>query len=168
MGSCPCRPEETHMAARPQQLLQHIRRFASGPDQAPDGELLARYALLRDEDAFAELVRRHGPMVLAVCRRVLGDAHDAEDAFQATFLVLARKADSVRNPEALAAWLHGVARHLSLKCRRAEDRRRRHESGEGRVAPGAPRQDPLDELTARELLLVLDEELQRLPKSYRL
>jgi RNA polymerase sigma factor (sigma-70 family) len=156
------------MAARPQQLLQHIRRFASGPDQAPDGELLARYALLRDEDAFAELVRRHGPMVLAVCRRVLGDAHDAEDAFQATFLVLARKADSVRNPEALAAWLHGVARHLSLKCRRAEDRRRRHESGEGRVAPGAPRQDPLDELTARELLLVLDEELQRLPKSYRL
>ena len=93
------------MAARPEQLLQHIRRFASGPDQSSDGDLLARFVQMGDEDAFTELVRRHGPMVLAVCRRVLGDAHRAEDAFQATFLILARKAAAVRHPEALAAWL---------------------------------------------------------------
>ncbi|HEY7426679.1 MAG TPA: sigma-70 family RNA polymerase sigma factor [Gemmataceae bacterium] len=148
------------MAARPNYLLQHIRRLASGLDQAPDGQLLARFAQLRDEDAFAELVRRHGPMVLAVCRRVLGDAHAAEDAFQAAFLVLARKADAVRHPDALAAWLHGVARHLAVKCRRAEERRRRHEADGARVAQIPPGQDPLDELSARELLLVLDEELQ--------
>jgi RNA polymerase sigma factor (sigma-70 family) len=156
------------MAARPDQLLQHIRRFASGPDQSSDGDLLARFTRLRDEDAFAALVKRHGPMVLAVCRRVLGDAHAAEDAFQATFLVLARKAAAVRHPEALAAWLHGVARHLAYKYRRAESRRCWHEAGGSRAAKVAPRQDPLDELTARELLLVLDEELQRLPEAYRL
>ncbi len=156
------------MAARPEHLLQYIRRLASGPDQASEGELLACFIRLRDQDAFAELVRRHGPMVRTVCRRVLGDAHAAEDCFQATFLVLARKAPAVRHPEALASWLHGVARRVALKCRRAEGRRRRHEAVGARVSQNAPRQDPLDELTARELLLVLDEELQRLPEVYRL
>jgi RNA polymerase sigma factor (sigma-70 family) len=156
------------MAARPHQVLRQIRRFASGPDQTPDRELLARFARLRDEDAFGELVRRHGSMVLGVCRRVLGEVHAADDAFQATFLVLARKSAALRNPDALASWLHGVARRLSLKCRRAETRRRRHEAASSRVTPMAPRQDPLDELTARELLLVLDEELRRLPEAYRL
>jgi RNA polymerase sigma factor (sigma-70 family) len=156
------------MSTRSQQLLQFIRRFASASTPVSDGELLARFARFRDEDAFAELVRRHGSMVLGVCRRVLRDVHRAEDAFQATFLVLARKAATLRNPDALAAWLHGVARHLSLKCHRAETRRRRHEAVGRSGASLAQGQEPLDELTARELLLVLDEELQRLPEVYRL
>src|SRR5262245_54684704 len=74
-----------------------------------DAALLARYTSANDSAAFAELVRRHGPLVLGVCRRMLGHVHDAEDAFQATFLILARSAQSVRKPEALSAWLYGTA-----------------------------------------------------------
>src|SRR5438874_10899893 len=81
-----------------------------------DAALLARYAAAGDPAAFAELVRRHGPTVLDVCRRMLGQAHDADDAFQATFLVLARGARSVRKPEALSAWLYGAAVRV---CRKA-------------------------------------------------
>src|SRR5215211_3578823 len=75
-----------------------------------DARLLERFAARKDEDAFAALVERHGPMVLAVCRRVLHDAHAAEDAFQATFLVLARKAATVRNRQFVGGWLYCVAR----------------------------------------------------------
>jgi RNA polymerase sigma factor (sigma-70 family) len=157
------------MPARPEQLLQHLRRLASAPapDAEPDAALLAGFVRSRDEDAFAALVRRHGPMVLGVCRRILRDAHQAEDAFQAVWLVLARKAASVRPPDRLAAWLHGVARHVALKALRADARRRRRdEAGSAASSPGSPR-DPLDELTARELLLLLDEEVSRLPEVYR-
>src|SRR5437764_14847076 len=108
------------MPASPDRLLHHIRRLASPPARDPDGDatLLERFARGKDEDAFAAVVARHGPMVLAVCRRVLGDAHEAEDAFQATFLVLARKAGTLARPDGLAAWLHGTARRLALLSRR--------------------------------------------------
>jgi RNA polymerase sigma-70 factor (ECF subfamily) len=92
-------------------------------DAASDAELLARFLARRDEAAFAAIVARHGPMVLRVCRRILADAHAAEDCFQATFLVLARKAASVRRRESLAAWLHGVAARVSRKARDAGRRR---------------------------------------------
>ena len=78
-------------------------RPTAGPDPA-DGQLLERFVARRDEAAFAALLRRHGPMVLGVCRRVLGHAHDAEDAFQATFLVLVRKAGALRQPQQLGPW----------------------------------------------------------------
>src|SRR5262249_31930250 len=81
----------------------------SAAEDPTDRQLLERFARKHDGAAFAALVRRHGPMVLGVCRRVLGDAHDAEDGFQATFLVLVRKAGSLRRPELLANWLYGVA-----------------------------------------------------------
>ena len=103
------------MLLPPATLFHHLRRLASPP--LPDAELLSRWARYRDEDAFTALVARHGPMVLGVCRRVLGDAHAAEDAMQAVFLVLARKAAALRQPEALAGWLHGVAVRLACKGR---------------------------------------------------
>src|SRR5438093_9883417 len=86
------------------------------PDHG-DGELLHRWNRERDQSAFTTLVRRHGPMVLGVCRRVLRDPHAADDAFQATFLVLARKAQAVRPPGVLGPWLYGVAYRTALKAR---------------------------------------------------
>jgi RNA polymerase sigma factor (sigma-70 family) len=158
------------MAAPNAPLLRHIHGLIARPDAdtACDRTLLDRFVTLRDESAFAELLARHGPMVLGVCRRVLRNAHEAEDAFQATFLVLARKAGTLRHPEGLAAWLYGTARHLALKCHRSDARRLRRERDNRGTTPGLPPADPLDELAARELLLVLDEEMERLPESYRL
>ncbi len=156
------------MPVRPDQLLHEIRRLAVPPAADPDSDaaLLRRFIHQRDERAFAALVARHGPLVLEVCRRVLRERQAAEDAFQATFLVLARRAASIRPPDRLAAWLHGTARHLALQSLRAAQRRRRRE---GQAAQSAVTcADPLDALTARELLLALDEEVQRLPASYRL
>src|SRR5437764_12333029 len=109
-----------------------------------DRQLLDGFRAARDEAAFAALVRRHGPLVLGVCRRVLGDGPDADDAFQATFLVLARKAGSLRQPERLAAWLYGVAGRTARKARgrRALRRAREGPLPEGRAAP--PARDPCD------------------------
>jgi RNA polymerase sigma factor (sigma-70 family) len=129
---------------------------------------LERFVSHREETAFAALLARHGPMVLAVCRRVLRDRHRAEDAFQATFLVLARKAGTLRRPETLAAWLYGTARRLALAACRADLRRLQRETDPRRTAHDSSTGDPLDELTARELLLALDEEMERLPEMYRL
>ena len=96
--------------AHPSTLLRHLHALAAGPArQRTNRQLLDDFADRRDEAAFTALVARHGPMVLRVCRRVLQHEQDAEDAFQATFLVLARNSRAVRKPEALAAWLHGVA-----------------------------------------------------------
>ncbi len=155
------------MPAAADRLLRHVRRVAS--QAAPgDAALLGRYVARRDPAAFEALVARHGPMVLRVCRRVLGHEADAEDAFQATFLVLARKAQSVRPAGALAAWLHGVACRIALGARTAAARRRRREGAEVDIAPPDPHPDPLAELTAREALRTLDEEVRRLPEAYRL
>src|SRR5215471_15198890 len=98
-------------------LLWQLRRKAGIAEAAglEDAQLLERYLTSRDEGAFSLLVRRHGPMVLGVCQRILSNAHDCEDAFQATFLVLLRKARSLRKRELLANWLYGVARRTALK-----------------------------------------------------
>src|SRR3954463_12032981 len=100
-------------------LIDHVRRAV--PPEG-DGELLGRFVDRRDERALAALVDRHGPMVWGVCRRLLSH-HDAEDAFQATFVVLVRKADAVRPREMVGNWLYGVARHAALQARTAARRR---------------------------------------------
>jgi RNA polymerase sigma factor (sigma-70 family) len=128
-----------------------------------DRLLLERFARAGDAGAFTALVRRHGPMVLGVCRRVLHHEHDAEDAFQATFLILARKASSIRKSDSLSCWLHGVAYKLAARARAQEaGRRRRRPRG-----ADAPAKDPAAELTWRELRAALDEELARLPDDCR-
>jgi RNA polymerase sigma factor (sigma-70 family) len=157
------------MATPTEPLLRYLRRLSvSSADNASDTVLVERFGSQGDESAFTALLARHGPMVHGVCRRILRDAHDAEDAFQATFLVMARKARSLRRPEALASWLYGTARHLASRVRRADCRRRQRETC-CRQSPSPPSQgDVLDDLSARELLLALDEEIQRLPEAYRL
>ena len=135
-----------------------------------DGELLGQFAerkALHDaaEPAFAALVDRHAPMVLRVCRSILRDDHDALDAFQATFLVLVRRADAVRRRESAASWLHGVALRVSAHARADMARRRRHERQAGELALSADRSAV--ETNSHELAAVLHEELGRLPERYR-
>src|SRR2546430_730869 len=108
------------MAASVAQLARHLERLKPGaPHAEPDAALLDRFVRRRDEAAFAALVARHGPMVWRLCRRTLADAHAAEDAFQATFFVLATRAGSVRRGDALASWLYGVAVRVARKARAA-------------------------------------------------
>src|ERR1019366_2511842 len=128
------------------------------------GQLLRRYFAHRDEAAFAVLVRRHGPMVLAVCRRLLRRAEDAEDAFQAAFLVLARKGRRIAERQTIGGWLHGVAYHVALDVRRRGARRRAKEQ-QVEIMP-QPIVTPKEDQS--ELLAVLDRELARLPEKYRL
>jgi RNA polymerase sigma factor (sigma-70 family) len=146
-------------------VVRHLHRFAGGaqPGDEGDAQLLERFTARRDEAAFAALVRRHGPMVLAVCRRVLGNAHDAEDAFQAVFLALVRKAGSIRRRAALGGWLHEVALRVALRARASAQRRRQHEQ---RV-PDMPKRDFLVTVVWRDLQPVLDEEVQALPETCR-
>jgi RNA polymerase sigma factor (sigma-70 family) len=155
----------------PRALLSQIHRLAETQtlDESPDRELLERFRGRRDEAAFAVLVRRHGPLVWGVCRRVLGDRHDAEDAFQATFLVLAAKSSSIRRAESLGAWLHRVARHLALRARGRRDRRRQAETGGPAVGGTASvaGTELSEELSLREALAILDEEVGRLPEKFR-
>jgi RNA polymerase sigma factor (sigma-70 family) len=157
-------PWESAMSAPEAPALARIRRWLADAQPGPDAELLRRFAAARDEGAFAALVDRHGPMVLGVARRITGDHHAAEDVFQAAFLMLARRAGQLRRPTALAAWLHRTAFRLSLTSVRARTRRERAES----TAPARPSGDPLADLSARELLAALDEELHRLPETLQL
>ena len=148
------------------QVLRRIHALA-GPSTAADttdADLLRRFVAMRDEAAFAAVLERHGPLVLGVCRRVLDDAHDAEDAFQATFLVLARRAISIRQSASLASWLYGVAYRVALEAKTRAARRRLHERQAAAARPGnaAPAGDPGEDLRP-----VLDEELRHLPEKYR-
>jgi RNA polymerase sigma factor (sigma-70 family) len=158
------------MAAHAEPLPLYLQRWVlqANADGRDDAALLERFVSRRDESAFAVLLARHGSMVLGVCRRVLRDDHEAEDAFQATFLLLARKAGHLRDPRTLAAWLYGAARRLALTAQRSTSRRRQRERERADGSRAAASANPLDELSARELLLVLDEEIAHLPDRYRL
>jgi serpin B len=147
-------------------LLRQLRRMigAARAETWTDAALLRRFTRSKDESAFAELVRRHGPMVLGVCRRRLGHAQDAEDAFQATFLVLARKAGSIRRRASVSGWLYRVACRLAADAREAAARRRAAEQSRPDQPPGPA---AADEAERRELTPLLDEELLRLPEKYR-
>lgn len=145
-------------------VLQLIRRAvgAGGNRNTPDEELLRRFAAGGDEAAYAALVDRHGPMVFDVCRSLLRNDADAEDAFQATFVVLARKASSIRKAASLASWLHGVAHRTALKARASFASQRRHESQAGR-----PEADPVDDRSWSEVRLLVHRELARLARRYQ-
>ena len=146
-------------------LLQLVLKRAEGFAPAPEGDaaLLKRFAADRDESAFAALLQRHGPMVWSVCRHLLMDEADAEDAFQATFLALVRSAKGVRNVQAVGAWLHGVAVRVATKAKRSAARRRQRE--ERAAEPEANR--PIPEAAWNELLAAVHEEVQRLPEHLR-
>jgi RNA polymerase sigma factor (sigma-70 family) len=132
-------------------------------DEPTDAELLHRFALRDDHAAFAALVRRHGPMVFGVCRRVLRDPHDAEEAFQVTFLVLVRKAGVLRQPDRVGNWLYGVANRVARKAKVTAARRNAHE----RAAAAARWGPPAEPADPAELTAVLDEEMVALPEKYR-
>jgi RNA polymerase sigma factor (sigma-70 family) len=146
-------------------VLRHLRRAAllDRGDGPSDAHLLGSFLQYRDETAFEALLRRHGPMVLGVCRRVLGNRDDAEDAFQATFLVLVRKAAVVHPRELVGNWLHGVAYRTALKARAMNARRRTRETR----ATAMARSDDREGWVSEELLGRLDRELGRLPEKYR-
>jgi RNA polymerase sigma factor (sigma-70 family) len=144
--------------------VQIGRLFGAGTVSGLDEPtLLERFVTRRDEVAFEALVARHGPMVLSVCRRFLPDPHDAEDAFQATFLVLVRRAGSIRDPGRLGPWLYGVALKVAGRARREIQRRRATQVGGDAVAAFEPARVEASELVGPEL----HEELGRLPEKYR-
>jgi RNA polymerase sigma factor (sigma-70 family) len=147
-------------------LLHYLRRLSRGraSDSAlDDTQLLGRFLTSRDESAFTTLVQRYGAMVWGLCVRCLGETPEAEDAFQATFLVLVRKAASLRGPEQLGPWLYGVAYRTSLKLRGQRARRTKRETP---LPEEIFREQP--ESIGSDLGPVLDEEINRLPTKYRL
>jgi RNA polymerase sigma factor (sigma-70 family) len=144
---------------------EETQRFLAAAAEDTDQELLERFNCHKDETAFALLVERHGPMVWSVCRRVLANEQDAEDAFQATFLVLVRRGNSLQNPQLLGSWLYGVANRTARKARAQAGRRCQQER---QAEPVATESDPSNDLAWRELRSMLDEELNRLPEKYRL
>jgi len=145
-------------------VFRHIRDLVHvQPGKTPAVELLDRFVARHDEADFAALLECFGPLVWSVCVRVTGDEHDAADAFQSTFLVLATKAGSVRNQRAIGSWLYGVAYRVARKIQRSADRRCAHE----RQVRTMPSTDPAVEVSWREVCSVLDEALHDLPEKYR-
>jgi RNA polymerase sigma factor (sigma-70 family) len=140
-------------------LLQHVRRLAASASS--DQQLLEDFLTRRSDDAFAAIIGRHGPMVLNVCRRILHDAHAAEDAFQATFLVVADRAGAIRRPTSLAGFLHGVAYRIAVRARQ-----RNMQSLPAAVCD-TKTAGPAEELAWKEMLGILDDELSRLADQYR-
>jgi RNA polymerase sigma factor (sigma-70 family) len=145
-------------------VLHQLHQLAGGAAAGTltDGQLLGRFVSRRDEAAFELLVRRHGPLVWGTCRRILAGSHDAEDAFQATFLVLIKKAASLDRTRPLSAWLHRVACRVALRARETAARRRERECAAGRPEACAD-----DAAETRDLRRALDEELAALPDGYR-
>jgi RNA polymerase sigma factor (sigma-70 family) len=144
-------------------LKHYLEHLASENSPCPDAQLLARFVENQDQSAFTVLVRRHGRLVWNVCKQVLGHEHDAEDAFQATFLVLARNGASIRKGTALPSWLYGVAYRIAQHARRASIRRQARE----RKQSPTPMVEPHLDLALSELQRVLAEEVQRLPEKLR-
>jgi RNA polymerase sigma factor (sigma-70 family) len=154
------------MSFNPQgSVVGELRRtvLRSEADNLADDQLLEVFLTHGEHAAFEAIVRRHGPMVLGVCRRILQHAHDAEDAFQATFLVLMRKAGSIIHRDVLGPWLHGVAHRIAVRAKTLSARRRlrEREAGEG-AEPVSPPESPWQDLE-----LLLDQELHRLPSKYQ-
>lgn len=149
------------------EVIRHLRSAAVARDLAwpSDGQLLGCFIHYRDEAAFAAIVHRHGPMVMGVCRRILRDPHDAEDAFQATFLVLVRKATSVVPREMVGNWLYGVANITAIRARGVAAKRRWRERQVIEMPEPEPKQSGHDQWS--ELRPLLDQELSRLPSKYR-
>jgi RNA polymerase sigma factor (sigma-70 family) len=154
------------MKAATSPILQTIRRLIENDREKTlsDQQLLSQFRLHRDEAAFHTLLRRYGSMVLDVCRNVLGNEADAEDAFQATFLIFAQKAGAIRNQKSVGSWLYGVAYRTALKARTGSARREKHEARATRPSTSAA----ADDLTWREVQQVLLEELNKVADCYQL
>ncbi|MBY0526772.1 MAG: sigma-70 family RNA polymerase sigma factor [Gemmataceae bacterium] len=146
-------------------VVSHLRRLVAGEPacEVTDGQLLERFVNLHEQSAFEALLQRHGAMVHGVCRRILNDAHDVDDAFQAIFLILVRKGGSIGRKDSIGSWLYRVAFHVALRAKARADRRR---SQERQVEDMASASDS-SETNWSDLRPVLDEELNRLPEKYR-
>src|SRR5882724_5371833 len=144
-------------------VMQRIRQVVDTDDPCEsDADLLGRFLSHSDSRAVSVLVRRHAPMVWGVCRRILFDHHHAEDAFQATFLVLLRKANAIKPRSMVGNWLYGVARQTALKARAMTMQRSTREKPMATVPDTAPKASG-----DHPMLAFLDEELHRLPEKYR-
>jgi RNA polymerase sigma factor (sigma-70 family) len=146
-------------------VISHLRRLVGGKGGCTltDAQLLEAFVRRRDEASFEVLVWRHGAMVLSLCQRILRDAHEAEDAFQATFLVFARKAGTIGKRDAVGSWLYKVAYRVALRVRAKAAK-----GGAGEeLADDLPAREAGDDVVWRDLRPVLDEEIDRLPEKYR-
>jgi RNA polymerase sigma factor (sigma-70 family) len=159
-------PQGPHSSAA--EVRQPRPEFQRLPSDMPDGSLLQRFVINREERAFTTLVQRHQHLVLGICQRVLGDSHAALDAFQATFLVLARKAGMLDRDGSLAGWLYKVAYRLALRLRTVAARQRHKERQAAGARPAHDDSEVAADLEQEEMREALSEELQRLPDKYRL
>src|SRR5260370_29181018 len=162
------RPMDPGMTtARLSPVLRHLRRFVRPPmqDGVSDAQLLDRFVVQNDEAAFELLLWRHGPIVWSLCRRILPDFHEAEDAFQAAMLVLARKAGSINKQRSMASWLYKVAFRIAVRPRADSTRRAKLEKEKRTLPPQVFMPDLGNDV--RELRPVIDEALMQMPEKYR-